>query len=135
MQQAPQLPAPNVSVQPLVSSSQVFPAMNSSPVFPTVIDFPAASTDVAPSLPVAPHKAQSDTAADCGNSSMVGFAENIVLTSSPAGTAKGQVTIHKHVDNAHPMQTRSKDNIFKPKSVQLTTKHPVSVPLEPTLVS
>ncbi|OMO58794.1 hypothetical protein CCACVL1_25353 [Corchorus capsularis] len=96
MQQAPQLPSPNVSIQPPISSSQVFPAVNSSPVSPTVIDsadFLMASTDVAPSLPVAPHSAPSDTAADCGNSSM----------------------------------TRSKDNIFKPKSLGAN--------LEPTSVS
>ncbi|OMP03543.1 Zinc finger, CCHC-type [Corchorus olitorius] len=94
MQQAPQFPAPNVSVQPPESSSQVFPAVNSSPIFPAVIDspdLPTASTDVAPSLPAAPHSAQSDTAADCSNSFMVGSAENIVLTSSTVGTAKGQV--------------------------------------------
>ncbi|OMO51374.1 hypothetical protein COLO4_37701 [Corchorus olitorius] len=29
-------------------------------------DLPAVSTDVAPSFPAAPHSAQSDTAADCG---------------------------------------------------------------------
>ncbi|OMO49731.1 hypothetical protein COLO4_38425 [Corchorus olitorius] len=79
MQQAPQLPAPNVSIQPPVSSSQ---------------DFPAASTDVAPSLPTAPHSASSDTAADYGNSSMVGSAENIVIPSSTTGIAKGHVIVH-----------------------------------------
>ncbi|OMO66088.1 Reverse transcriptase, RNA-dependent DNA polymerase [Corchorus capsularis] len=70
-----------------------FSCVSSSPVFPAVIDspdFPAASTDVARSLPVAPHSAPSDTATDCGNSSMVGSAENIVFTSSTAGTVKRQ---------------------------------------------
>ncbi|OMO61286.1 Reverse transcriptase, RNA-dependent DNA polymerase [Corchorus capsularis] len=138
MQQAPQLLAPNVSAQPLVSSSLDFPTVNSSPVFLAIIDsldFPVASTDMAPSLPTASHSAPSDTAADCGNSSMIGSAKNIVLASSTVGTAKGHVIVHKHVANAHPMKTRSKDIIFKPKSVQLTTKHPLSVPLEPTSVS
>ncbi|OMP06242.1 hypothetical protein COLO4_08249, partial [Corchorus olitorius] len=81
MQQAPQLPVPNVSVQPSVSSSQVFPTVNSSPIFLAVIDspdLPVASTDVALSLPAAPHSAQSDAAADYGNSFMVGSTKNIV---------------------------------------------------------
>ncbi|OMO78826.1 hypothetical protein COLO4_24669 [Corchorus olitorius] len=55
----------------------------------TATNLPVASTDVTSSLPAAPHSAQSNTATDCGNSSMVGSTENIVLTSSKAGTTKG----------------------------------------------
>ena len=36
--------------------------------------------------------------------------------------------------NTHPMVTRSKNNIYKPKSVHHVTKHPLPEVLEPTTV-
>jgi hypothetical protein len=35
----------------------------------------------------------------------------------------------------HPMITRSKNHIFKPRQLNLTTKHPLPVTLEPSCVS
>ncbi|PKI44367.1 hypothetical protein CRG98_035241, partial [Punica granatum] len=40
-----------------------------------------------------------------------------------------------HPSRPHPMITRSKNNIFKPKQLHLTTKHPLPESLEPTCVS
>ncbi|OMO73140.1 Integrase, catalytic core [Corchorus capsularis] len=46
-----------------------------------------------------------------------------------------QVVVHKPIVNDHPMQTRSKNQIFQPKSVHLATKHPFSTDSEPTCVT
>jgi hypothetical protein len=35
----------------------------------------------------------------------------------------------------HNMITRSMNNIYKPKQIHLTTKHPLPQPIEPTCVS
>ncbi|OMO94717.1 Integrase, catalytic core [Corchorus capsularis] len=46
-----------------------------------------------------------------------------------------QVIIHKPADNAHSMQTRAKNQIFKPKVINIATKYPLPDAMEPTCVT
>ncbi|OMO84715.1 Reverse transcriptase, RNA-dependent DNA polymerase [Corchorus capsularis] len=50
-------------------------------------------------------------------------------------TSRGRASVHRPVGNMHSMQTRAKNNIFKPKTVSIATKHLCSSSIEPTCVS
>uniref|UniRef100_A0A5B7AA01 Reverse transcriptase Ty1/copia-type domain-containing protein n=1 Tax=Davidia involucrata TaxID=16924 RepID=A0A5B7AA01_DAVIN len=55
--------------------------------------------------------------------------------SQPSSTSTSSLSHIPPATRNHPMVTKSQNNIFKPKQIHVTTKHPLLSSLEPTCVS